>query len=553
MSDPSSTRDAPARRRALFLAINATYAHSNLAAWYLREIAEQGGWAWRELELTIQDDLHPALAAADAFGPELVLASVWLFNRAPVLSFVRRFHALHPGTPVVLGGPEFLGDNRGFCAGEPAVTAVVRGEGERAFRSMLARGGDPAAWRGIPGVCGVFGGGYSDGGNAEPATSFDDVPSPYARHAGSFRKPFVQIEASRGCRNRCSFCTSAGAPVRHAGLERVRADLKQVRDLGVRGVRLIDRTFNDRPTRAISLLRMAREEFGGLRFHLEVDPAMLTSGLLAELAAWPDGLLHVEAGVQSLSPGVYGAVARGATVGRTFEGVRQLCALGSIDVHVDLIAGLPGGTLAGVLSDLRALIGLKPGAIQLEVLKVLPGTRLAAERERLGIAAAPEPPYEVLRTPDMSVEEIGAARVLSRLVDGYYNAAALRDVAIAANADAGFWPAFVAYGVEHGVGAGFSLEQRFRLLDGFWAGTRGPLRWRLHYAWIKWGMGARGGLCPVRAWAGRVPEGASLVEGTPGRRPARMVAADLDRPYLFEFGAEDGDRRAVAVYALPTA
>lgn len=551
MSDPSSTADRAAGRRALFVAINASYAHSNLTAWYFREIAAAAGWAWHEIEMTAQDDLHGGLATASALRPDLLLASVWLFNRAPVLSFVRRFKALCPESAVVLGGPEFLGDNRAFCEQEPAVSAVVRGEGEHAFRALLERADAPASWRAIAGVCGLFGGRYEDGGMARSAESLDAVPSPYAQHAGRFRKPFVQLETSRGCRNRCSFCTSAGVPVRYASVGRVRSDLTRIRDLGVRSVRLVDRTFNDRPVRAVGLLRLVREEFADLRLHIEVDPAMVTHGFLDELAAWPAGRLHVEAGVQSLSSDVYREVARGATVGRTFEGIRQLCRLPNVGTHVDLIAGLPRATLCGVLDDLHRLTALAPGELQLEVLKLLPGTRLSGDRDRLGIVASPEPPYEVLRTPDMSLDDMNAARVLSRLVDGYYNAAALRDVVAKANADPGFWAAFLRFGAERAIGAGLSLEQRFRLLDAFWAGGNPALRWRLHYAWIKWGLGVHGAPCVARAWSGPVPDGAVLVEGEPGRRPARMVAADLDRPYLFEFGAENGDRRAVAVYALP--
>ena len=41
--------------------------------------------------------------------------------------------------------------------------------------------------------------------------------------------------------------------------------------------------------------------------------------------------------------------------------------------------------------------------------------------EELGIQYSPLPPYEVLQTKKISVEELQTAHYLSRLLDGFYN------------------------------------------------------------------------------------------------------------------------------------
>lgn len=64
----------------------------------------------------------------------------------------------------------------------------------------------------------------------------------------------------------------------------------------------------------------------------------------------------------------------------------------------------------------------------MELLKLLPGTAMRAEAEALGIVYSPDVPYEVLQTKAMSVEDLRQARLLSRLIDGFYNALVWQEV-----------------------------------------------------------------------------------------------------------------------------
>ena len=57
----------------------------------------------------------------------------------------------------------------------------------------------------------------------------------------------------------------------------------------------------------------------------------------------------------------------------------------------------------------------------MESLKLLPGTDMRRRANELGIQYAPMPPYEVLRTEDITPEELQIARRLSRLLDAFYN------------------------------------------------------------------------------------------------------------------------------------
>ncbi len=536
-------------RNLVFLSVLASYSHTNLAAWVLRAYAEHAGFSWHEVEVTRNDSLNAALLRLVRLQPTVLAATFYLFNRDFLLSLLCRFKALCPQCRIVVGGPEFLGDNRSFSGRHSFIDAVIRGEGEVAFAEWLKHFDQPQAWAGIAGFCGMLDGGYVDNGMAAAVRSLDDIPSPYPARPAPFHKPFILLETSRGCANRCSFCTSAGVPVRTASLERTRQDLQLIASQDVPEVRLADRTFNDRPSRCIPLIRLFRDEFPSLRFHLEIDPARITPAILRELAAAGPGRFHIEAGVQSFNPKVLCALHRQGSADRLWAGVDRLCHLRNLDVHVDLIAGLPGATLADLFHDFRKLVALNPGAIQIEILKLLPGTRLDLERSRWGIVASPEPPYEALQTAAMRAEEMETARILSNIADWFYNVAELRAVILSADRILPrLWEELVdIFALNSVTPFAPSLENRFRLLNDYFRGKPTALTHALHYAWMKNGFSAQHGICSASVWKGPVPANAVLLEGNAAAFSARCFLAAMEHPTLFVFGRE---RRAVAIYRL---
>ena len=140
-----------------------------------------------------------------------------------------------------------------------------------------------------------------------------------------------------------------------------------------------------------------------------------------ELAGLPKGLLHLEAGIQSLREPVLEQSRRMGRLSDALDGLKYLCSLHNMETHADLIAGLPLYRLSEIFEDIHTLAEYGAGEIQLESLKLLPGTEMRRRAEELGIQYAPLPPYEVLQTREISVDELQTARVLSRLLDGFYN------------------------------------------------------------------------------------------------------------------------------------
>lgn len=414
----------------LWIDLNSSYAHSSLALPALHaQIAHDDSIKWEIVSATINENVGMIADEAYRHRPDIIAATAWLFNHEQLLHITARLKALLPHSCIILGGPEFLGDNEEFLHKNPFINCVFRGEGEEAFPQWLARWNQPEEWSRIPGLCYIDPQKqYRDNGIAR-VLDFPRLIPPEKSRFFNWSKPFVQLETTRGCFNTCAFCVSGGEkPIRTLPIESIRERLQIIHSHGIKNVRVLDRTFNYNPRRAKELLQLFLEFSPDICFHLEIHPALLSEELRNELPKLPKGLLHLEAGIQSLREPVLLKSRRMGSLNDSLQGLRFLCSLPNMETHADLIAGLPLYRLSEIFEDVHTLAGYNAGEIQLESLKLLPGTEMRRRAEESGIRYSPLPPYEVLQTNEISVNELQTARRLSRLLDGFYNTAAWQAV-----------------------------------------------------------------------------------------------------------------------------
>lgn len=476
--------------RILWLDLNCSYAHSSLALPALHaQVMHREDVEWRVVRTTTGEAVGMAVDAIYAHRPDVVAATAWLFTHEHLLHIIARVKVLLPQTVVILGGPEFLGDNEKYLRRHPEVDCVLRGEGEESFAQWLNVWDRPEAWGDIKGLC-YISQEYHDQGIARVA-DFAALHAPEESTLFPWNKPFVQVETTRGCFNTCAFCVSGvGDPIRMLPLEDIRRRLDRIREQGIRDVRVLDRTFNYHPRHAIALLQLFAEYHPHLRFHLEIHPALLPQSVREVLAGMPHGQLHLEAGIQSLRQEVLDRSLRKGALEQALDGLRFLCSLPNLVTHADLIAGLPLYTLPQIYEDIHTLAAYRAGEIQLESLKLLPGTVMRRDAQRLGIRYSPMPPYEVLETDAITSVELQEARRLSRVLDAYYNTAAWQQITRTLILEEGdFIHRFLQHLTEHNyIDQPMSLERRGELLYLFCREHYPKYVSDITVAWIEAGM-----------------------------------------------------------------
>ena len=542
----------------LWIDLNSSYAHSSLALPALHaQIMTDPSIEWEIVSATINENTGMIVDEIYRHRPDILAATTWLFNHEQLMHVASRVKALLPEACLVLGGPEFLGDNEEFLRKNPFVDCVFRGEGEEVFPQWLTCWNHPEQWHTVPGLCYLTPyKEYKDNGIARVLNFAGLVPPEQSRFF-NWSKPFVQLETTRGCFNTCAFCVSGGEkPVRTLSIESIRRRLQLIHAHGIKNVRVLDRTFNYNPRRAKELLRLFLEFHPDIRFHLEIHPALLSEELKEELSLLPKGLLHLEAGIQSLREPVLEKSRRMGKLSDALDGLKFLCALPNMETHADLIAGLPLYHLHEIFEDVRTLAGYAAGEIQLESLKLLPGTEMRRRAEELGIKYSPLPPYEVLQTHEISVSELQTARQLSRLLDGFYNTPAWQALTreLILN-DEQFLHRFLAYLTKANlIDQPMSLEKRGLILYEFCKQNYPEYQIQAAIAWIEAGMSLKK-LPAEKVWTKRqIPPATWNIIYGEYKESLRLcfLPADEKGEHGYWFGFESEIQKASPVFKART-
>jgi radical SAM superfamily enzyme YgiQ (UPF0313 family) len=208
------------------------------------------GMSWEEVRCAVREA-----------APDLVGISNLFYTQMPAaLRAAREVRAALPNATIIVGGPPATVRPQDYLA-EPAVTAVVLGEGETVLAALadaIARGRPLAEVRGIA---------YREGGGiratdrADYIDDLDALPDPaydlidlerYMRVAamdGSGRwrwrpRRILTILTSRGCPFKCTFCAAhahMGRRYRTQSPERVLAHIRHIAtELGIRHLHFID-------------------------------------------------------------------------------------------------------------------------------------------------------------------------------------------------------------------------------------------------------------------------------------------------------------------------
>ncbi len=398
--------------------INGRYTHSCLALFHLRqELVRRAPQLEVELcQLTINDNYFETLLRLAEGAPAALLFSAVIWNSNRIEKLLADLLRMLPQTLFVVGGPqaEVVGAAvESFAPGLSSRVCVVKGEVEAlpdSFFSGLVEGRLSPKY-----VASFFGMERPHFASPYVDEDFRGADAPLAnRH--------VYYESSRGCPFRCTYClSSVEKRVVHKELSQVKKELRHILSHRPKIIRFIDRTFNDRPERALALWRFLVDEGGETRFHFEMAPERFNDEMFAFLAQLPPGLFQFEIGIQSTDPDVLAAVKRRADQALVRANIRRLAALGTVHLHLDLILGLPFCTRKSFYRSFRDVFAMGGHYIQMGLLKVLPGTEIARRAVEYGLVFTRRPPYAVVATRWLNASQLTHLYWFSELVEKFIN------------------------------------------------------------------------------------------------------------------------------------
>ncbi len=390
-----------------------------LAAAYLKLYARRQG-----LEREFEIDILPA-RLANRLGdqalvreilrrePTLVGFTCYLWNIQRTLWICDRLKEARPDIKIIVGGPEITSDNQ-WVLGQASLDFAAIGEGEQTFAEMLSvwaegcktgEGIDALAQRPISGL-------WHRGGplpeHRATLTNLDVISSPYIEGLlDASEERTLLMETARGCRYKCKFCyyPKSYDSICRLSEDEITATLKHACERGVTEIFMLDPTLNQRPHFDDFLRLLAR---GNPDHQFTFSAELRAEGIRSETAKLlrAANFREVEVGLQSVDAAAQKLMGRNVNLELFERGTRAMLDEG-IRVRVDLIIGLPGDTADSVRRGFEYLERVRPYTeLQIFNLSVLPGTAFRQTAKELGLEFQAHPPYYVLKTPALELENL---------------------------------------------------------------------------------------------------------------------------------------------------
>jgi radical SAM superfamily enzyme YgiQ (UPF0313 family) len=394
--------DAMKEMHLKLIAFNGRYIHSCLALFYVREELKKHLPAAKLdfHQFTINDPYYETLLKISAGSPQALFFSVYIWNGELIKRLLNDLAAILPDTTFVLGGPQGATFDRDQL---PRNCTVITGE--------------------IEGLVPSF---YQDLQNGQLAPNYNctpgqPFPSPYNDDdlATELLNRHIYYESARGCPFSCSYClSSVEQGVSWKELALVKQELTAILRHKPKIIKIVDRTFNAKPERAMAIWRFLAAQPGSTICHFEMAPDLFTEEMFDFLAELPAGRFQFELGIQSTNPATLAAVNRVMDLDKVDANLRRLSALDNIHLHADLILGLPEETATSFRQAINDVFKMAPHYIQMGLLKVLPSTAISSTP---GLVHCYQPPYQILATANMDQQTTSHFYWLGECLEAFHN------------------------------------------------------------------------------------------------------------------------------------
>ncbi len=263
------------------------------------------------------------------------------------------------------------------------IDAVVRGEGEVTFREMVTRG----TFIGVHGTSHWFNGEIQHNPPRPLLENLDELPLPAYHLVDMSSVDFFQIETSRGCPYRCTFCDTSrfyGHTWRAKSPERVLQEFKLLAQYGQPGMTLLtDDNINTDMRRVDRICELLLKE--GLNFPLQIqmrsDDISRNPDTIARLAQIGTKILII--GLESGSQETLNAIRKGVQLEHVVR-ASELCRRNGIHLLASYMIGLPHETAESAECTTRFAMETAD-SVAINLFTPYPGTAMYDQCKRDGL------------------------------------------------------------------------------------------------------------------------------------------------------------------------
>lgn len=404
--------------KTLLLGINSKYIHTNLAIRLLHKNTSCETFIY---EITIKDDINEIYNYIKSHDYNNIAISTYIWNIEIVYKLLKLLE--NDNYTIILGGPE-ASYNTKYIFDNYKVDYIIKGEGEIAFDKLLIaleQGTDTLNINNLS---------TNEFNNQiMEIPNLDDVVLAYEINNDYINK-IQYIETSRGCPFNCSFCMSSlEKTVRYFNINKVKETLLLFNDEGAKIIKFLDRTFNTNKKYAIEIMDFIIQNHNKDQvYQFEITGDILDPEIIDYLIDnAPKGLFRFEIGIQSTNSLTNTLVNRTQNNSKLFENILKIQNSNIIDLHLDLIAGLPKESLESFKITFNEVMNLTPKELQLGFLKMLHGTKIRLESDKYNYIFSKVAPYEIISNDSLSSDDMQTIKLVEETLEIYWNKSFMND------------------------------------------------------------------------------------------------------------------------------
>lgn len=407
--------------KVLLTTLNAKYIHTSLALRWLY-VANKDKFDISFKEYVIKEEVTTIVDDLLLQSPDVIGLSVYIWNVEKVKLLIDLIKEKSPQTVVIVGGPEVTYEPDYFVENWD-VDYLISGEGEFVLGELLTA----ISTKSEPIIDGV-----SKRGSVSKIVAKADLeklaslPSPYQLEEDkeNMKNRLLYFETSRGCPYQCQYCLSSlEKGVRYFPKHHIVDNLSYFIQSNAKQIKFLDRTFNLNKEHTRFVFDFLLDHYRpGLSCQFEIYADLLTDQSINYLNKnLPQNYFRFEIGIQSTYEPTNIAVRRKQNFELLAGNIQKLMDGGRIDLHLDLIAGLPYETYERFVKSFNDVFRLKAKELQLGFLKMLRGTSLRRNADKYGYKYSLLAPYEIESNNDITHEELERIHDAERALEKYWN------------------------------------------------------------------------------------------------------------------------------------